>query len=510
MVGSAAVEREREESRMSVRSRLAQTYNQVAEYYATPYRNSSLVSWTERDAPHADLLDTLLGYYFSNGLYQELNLVVSGAENTELYQKVKAIRNPTSAFVSFYGYKLFPTPLIPVALPQTAPSVLERIAEIWRRSAWMRMRKRASFHFSLFGELFIRAGQRESDRLPILQLVDPRHVVEMDRDDRGFIEWIRIETPVDRRDAQTGKVSAILRVEIFQKGRRRVWELDRRVYLQNGVPSANPLVDDKFEDGSLPIDFVPIAYAPFISVDNSRGISPILTALEDIDEANRIATRLHAMLFRGGRSMWVASANANDPAGRPMPAPQLADAMTTTRNIELEDGDSILGLPGMSTLTSLVPALPYGEALSILQSHVDHIAETKLFELGYYRTTTGTEESGRARRYRLAPALNRAEEARTDVLDALMRAHMMLFTIAQNDAIPGYSKTEIGTFDGDGYNHAFQEQDMLIVSTDEQAETIDTLVRAGSTLDGAARFAGATTAEKEMLVNGDPVDRMEQ
>jgi hypothetical protein len=505
-----------------VSSRIATAYNTVANLYASPYRAASLEQgWASAaPAPNSALLDTLLAYYFSNALYDELNLVISGVENTAAYQKIKSIRNPVSAFVSFYQFKLFPNPFIPVPLAEgTARGTLDRIAEIWRRSAWLRMKNRAAFQFSLFGELFFRAAQRESDGAPMLQLVDPRHVTELDLDDRGYITWIKTEIPYNKRDQDTGRITAMLRVEVWQKGRRRVWELDQRLYLAGttasgayampvgNLPTTTPTIDASFAGGELPVDFVPIAYAPFISVDNGRGVSPVLTALEDIDEVNRSATRLHAMIFRGGRNTWAIQANQVAPDGRPMPAPMLNPNGDT---IELEDGDAALRLPGNSSLTSLVPTLPYADALKILMSDIDFLTEFKLFELGYFKTTTGTEESGRARRYRLAPALNRAEDARGAVLDALARAHQMCFTIGQAADIEGYSTGEVGTYDGDGYGHAFQEVDMLSVSTEEQAETLGTLTGAGGSLDGSARVAGFTNEEVTSIVRGDMVDGIDQ
>jgi hypothetical protein len=167
----------------------------------------------------------------------------------------------------------------------------------------------------------------------------------------------------------------------------------------------------------------------------------------------------------------------------------------------LDDGDAILGLPGLATLTSLVPTLPYADALAILQAHVDWIAENKLFELGYFKTTTGTEESGRARRYRLAPALNRAEQARAVVLDALARAHMMCFSVAQATNVKGYSANEIGTFDGGGFEHVFQVQDMLSVSVEERAETAATMIGASGEPEAAWREAGFSNESAQALAS---------
>jgi len=462
-------------------------------WYATPYRNASLAVATPQDkeASNAELLDTLLGYYFSNGLYQTLNLVGAGAENTNAYQKIKSIRNPVSAFVSFYQFKLFPNPLIPVlpksdkdAQPNTdatapAPPLLQRIDEIWKRSAWLRIQPRAAFHYSLFGELFIRAGARASDNAPILQLVDPRHVTELDLDERGYIQWIRIEYPYAKRDPQTGKETERYYIEVWQKdengARRRVWDLDRKLVPVDTLPR-DPMIDHSTTEtgkNNLAIDFVPIAYAPFVSVDNGRGMSPILSALEDIDEANRMATRLHAMLFRGGRTTWAASANYVTPDGRQAPPPLITP---DNSQIDLDDGDSIFKLPGNATLTSLVPSLPYADALAILQNHMDWIAENKLFELGYYKTSTGTEESGRARAYRLEAALNRGKMARATVLDTLERADQMCCTLGQALSVKGYSAAEIGTFDNGDFDHTFRPQDMLTVSTEEMAATAAVLI----------------------------------
>src|SRR5690606_24097474 len=112
-----------------------------------------------------------------------------------------------------------------------------------------------------------------------------------------------------------------IRTEIWDKVGWRVYEHQQ----DEGTP-ANRL-GEPVDTGLLAdfdIDFVPFVWQPFRAVGDERGANAFINSLDKIDEANRQATRLSEMLFRHNRALWALTANAVDPAGRPLPAPRLS------------------------------------------------------------------------------------------------------------------------------------------------------------------------------------------
>lgn len=474
--------------------------------YVVPYQLLSLEGgWTTPNYELRQVQDTLLGYYTSGGMYQELGIVGGGASDPTDYNKIKSLRNPVAAFVDFYRFKLFPNPLEPTVEEdsQYGAAIVERIQEIWKRSAFDRLKPKASFNFSLWGELFFSVGQN-ANKEPILQVLDDRHVVELDLNERSFITWIRQDIPFTKRDMDSGEETAHVLIDVWQEGRHRQWEIKEESYLtfKGKLPSLTPDKDEIYPD-SLPIDFVPIAYAPFVQIGNERGISPLLTALEDIDEVNRMSTNLNAMLFRNKDGMWVVSANMVSASGQPLPAPDIADMEAGSGSVTLPDGSKVILLPGLSTLGHMVPILPYDQALAILNDQLEFIRENKLFELGYFDKSSNDAESGRAIAYRMKPALDRVGMGREGILDALARAHKMCFTVGQLAGLPDYSPSVIGTFENDDWEHDFAPQDLIIPSLEEMAQTTNMLVGAGAGFGGAAKTAGISQSQVDDMMEVD-------
>lgn len=495
-------------------------YNTLQSFYAYPLQTyTDATVWSNYNATHRELLNTLLGYYFSNGLYDSLQIMpTSGAD------KVLSLRNPIAAFVGFYQSKLWSSPLTPLPVNEArADALTEAIRDIWQRSKWDDNSDLAAFRFGLYGEMALQGAQRENG-LPFLQVLDPRFVTDIERDERNFIQWLRYDVAYDERNSETGKTSTKMLTRVWQPGRVREWRYDKRHSDDDlsRLPT-NDYTEYTYSTGTLPIDFVPIAYAPFLMVDNGRGFSPILLSLEDIDEANRQATRLHAMYFRNEENTMVAEANYVSADGRPAAAPLIAD---NGSEITLPNGTRMFRMPGNSTLKFLVPPLNYEQGLAMLNAQLKHIRDDKLPELNYNISDSGNDESGKSRRYRLAAALDRIEKARARAEDCLIRATYMALTLGQaayeqskddkarrtwieRDGIELdaarlelYSPERIGTYDAGDWAFSLQSSEILPLTLEEQSIIVAQLANVAS-VEGAARIAGMSEQEVELLTQVD-------
>ena len=242
------------------------------------------------------------------------------------------------------------------------------------------------------------------------------------------------------------------------------------------------------------IDFVPIVHTKFKDNGVPRGQGCVYHALDKIYEANRVATRLHDLLFAFGEPVFVASANATDNQGRPLPAPRVeAVATSAPSGITGVVGELIgrmIKLPGLTTLNSLIPNIDYADALSILNAQMEEI-EKDLPELRWYSLspTEQAASSGTALRTLLGAAVDRANEARNNFLSSLSRAFEMALTIGIYN---GIFPASLGTFDSGDFDHELHVDSAWGESVDEKAATMAALTGAGVPAKSAMKLAGFT------------------
>ena len=81
--------------------------------------------------------------------------------------------------------------------------------------------------------------------------------------------------------------------------------------------------------------------------------------------ADRMASRLHALIFRFNRPTLALLANGSDSAGRPLPPPRYEGSSLPDGNDEAEE---VLSLPGTSKVEMLVPPLNYSAHLDAIRA----------------------------------------------------------------------------------------------------------------------------------------------
>ena len=399
-------------------------------------------------------------YYSSLGLYAASQR--AGVANAEWLPALKAIRNVAPRVVEFHASHLWPGTL-PDALPIETEydAIIAPIEQVWEWSNWGARKQVAARWLALYGDLFIKvAAPAESGRV-YFQLIKPAYVTDFATDERGFLTSIRLDIP---QTEQTGvQTRAVMHTEVWEKGRYRRWVHTH----QEGEELHRLGRPREGDDVALPFDFVPFVHAQFRDIGEERGTGAFWGALEKIDEANLEATRLSQMVFRHNAVTWALEGTGQDSSGRPIPPPIIAgydgSATASTDRVTLGD-EEFYRLPSGWTLRQLVPALHYGEALAILQDMMLEL-EKDLPELAYARITEagGNDQSGRALRFMLTPAINRALEARGNAEGALMRADQMALTLGTlNGLFPN-----IGTYEAGDFAHRFKSREVIPITADE-------------------------------------------
>lgn len=466
------------------------------------YVNLSLQG-SEKEAAWRDQYRALEAYYLNNGLYEVLAQILRAMGESE--KALKPLRNPAFRTVEFYAAKLWPGTL-PEALPIEAKKqvIVPAIQQIWQWSNWNVEKQTTARWFATFGDMFIKVATKgQPIQRVFLQDLKPEYVTDFDADERGYLTYVRIDIPQRRRNTE-GKLEAYTHTEVWSKeqGYRR-WEHGQGPTVELGALGT---AKEELSLASFGIDFVPVVWVPFRSIGAQRGVGAFTLQMDKIDEVNRQATRLHQILFRYNKALWAVMANAKDATGRPLPAPKIGGHSTQSGELgkmELED-DSIVGLPGMAELKSLVPDIKYADALAILNDQLTEI-KSDLPELAYFDLRNQGELSGRAIRLLLGDAIDRLMEARGNGEAGVIRAQQMGLTIG---AKAGLFKG-VGAFEEGDFEHTFSERDPFPLDARDRAETAKLLTDGGFPLRTAARFAGFSVDQVKELEK-DVADQQEQ
>ena len=451
--------------------------------------------------PAVELYRLLWSYYASNQLYDDLTHILKDLNQPS--EEIRELRNPAHRAVEFHVAKLFPGTL-PSALPILAPQnkrIIDPIHRIWRWSNFTATKQRWARFCGIFGDGFLKVAERETPegRRVFLQVLDPRWVTDFEVDEQGVVTYCRIDVPQVERVYERGRFGLPGRHVTKHISHTEIWTPNElRIYrhpagrlhdaLEKGIPP-----DTEQEHG---LGFVPIVWAPFTDIGEGRGLGAYTAVLSKIDEANRVATRLHALLFRNNNNNWVLRANQVDATGRPLPPPRL-DGLngTSTENTPVQIGEErVWRLPGQSELQSIIPSIDYNAALQILNAQLEEL-QNDLPELRYYDAQAKSHVSGSALRYALSDAADRVLEVRGNVEGALARAHAYALHIAQRAGLEGFGADRIGTLGAGDFDHQFADRPVFPLSSQEQAQAVMTWVQAGVPMPVALRQEGWTEDE---------------
>ena len=456
------------------------------------------VSGTNKQGPQASA--TPIPYDYSQ-LYNALYDLFNNDDEIVDNDTTRRLRTVVNRSVEFFAAKMLPGTKIGVIAD--TPAVQDAIEQIIKSSnlsnnkaAWLR-------GFALYGDSFVRV--RGDDQKSYLEDVSPFYITDFGEDSRGFLTYIRIDIPT-LIDAEVEEETG------FPALYTEYWDNDEKLYrswvTQYSVTTPIKQLGTPKEEISfaeLGIDFIPIVHTKFKDNGDDRGQSCVYHALDKIYEANRIATRLHDLLFAFGEPIFIASANDKDAAGRPIPPPKIDTSATGTATAAESSKEKLFGrivsLPGVASLDALIPNIDYSDALLILNAQMEEI-EKDLPELRWYslNPTTSGAMSGTALRTLLGAAIDRANEARNNFLSSLSRMMEMALTIG---IFNGIWPASLGTFDSGAFDHQLIVDDSWGESIDEKAATMQALTQGGIPAPAAMKLAGFTDEQvKEAFPNG--------
>ena len=444
------------------------------------------------------------------GLQQKLG------QDAQVKSAIKTIRNPVHRVCEFYATTmLVGTARQAFPITDETEGVRDAIHTFWRWSN-LDVRKQVIKRLVVrYGRVFTKVrGASKTDPRVWMQLIKPEYVTDFQKDDRGNIVYIRIDVDYEDPDLLADNPQEAKRTytEIWRKGVGgkegycRAWirpqdvsddtVLHERAFSDaknTGVvkQTANlRLVEGNVSGDSVGHNFVPIADTIAMD-DGEKWPEPIYDhSLSLVDEIQKMATRMHDLLFLYNKPHRALTGIGNDPkTGRPYGPPEVRDRRQASsastevfagevatlldagdkQDVSL-NGDIMIGLPGNVQVADITPNLNYKEMREEILSCADEL-EQQLPELLYFKTLDKAELSGRSLRLIMSGAIDRTFEMRSNIENTLVAIDNMALTLGQLANLPGFQAAKIGEYDPlNGYKHSFEEREILQPSDLENEE----------------------------------------
>lgn len=421
-------------------------------------------------------------------LYRK-NADLYGRLKTELkirgYEHYKNVRNPANRLIEFYASNL-PYKLEEHLETGDNDELKKLILKVNEWSSWKDRSEVAARTFAVYGDLFYKVESSEDKTQVRRNLLDPRHVTEFDKDERGQFTYLRLDIPQEERRGD--ETRQYMHTEVWDKPSKRYFVVEHEE--DSGTPledlpapqfsalltSERPANPDVIWTG---YDFIPVVHRKLKDTGGERGEGAFQHALDPIDQANYLATKLFQMLFPD--VTWKLTRQPG-PGGVSLPAPRIEQEAEGDQKLSrltaaeqesfgvIEEGNQrTLRLPAGTDLAPMVPPLDFASHLNALAAEMVEL-EKELPELAYYRLRDMQEVSGRAARILLQDTITRFEQAREKFEDAEIRANKMALTIAQVLGIEGFTALPQDAYESGALDHSFKKYELFPISNFERAE----------------------------------------
>jgi hypothetical protein len=429
--------------------------------------------------------DRLDIFYSNNSLYDAAGSVAR--DDDEWLEVIKPLRNPTHRAIDFFATKLcMGKPKVLVA--SKSKPVLDAIEQVNKWSGFASNKRAWLRRDALYGNLFIKTtfnGKRI-----VKTALDTRNVTDFEADERGCLNWIRIDVPMEdglmfteywtKEDGFNGYVATWV-----HRGDR-----ERKLEHLGDAKTFNYL----YEFG---IDFIPIVHVKFINTGDKWGKPRTDHAIEKIEEADRKMTNLSEMVFQS--DAWLFLRNSTMPDGKLKPAgtitkPTDQEAMRWSRF-------KVFKAQGYDEAKLSFLDYAWTQFQAIVGADLEELQQD-LPELRYY-TLRENELSGIAMRTLLAGALDVAREAEEAFITGDTRSNEIALTMGQYYGL----FNGLGTFENGDFEHDLQFEEIVPVTTaSESATTLQTLMNSlgRENLKLAMKLAGFADEAIDQVVIPEP------
>lgn len=405
--------------------------------------------------------------YYEHNLFNHSKDIYNRVKPAYIYNHhIKPLRTVVNRSVEFYVSKICQS----LQVSSEFQEIIDSVNQVLTWSNFSATKAVSLRQDVLYGNLFWKVTS--DGKKVYFETIDPKYISELELDNRGYIQSIRIDIPlVDEFNRD------LTYTEYWNKEYFAVWKHSL------GENATLDMLGEPIDTGwliELGIDFIPIVQIKFKNIGDKWGTGSVFHCLDKIDEANKEASRLSDLIFRYNKNTMVVSANDKDANGRPIPAPKVKEE----EDIFKENIDSILYLNGMATINSLIPNIQYDAALSILNAMMDEL-NNDLPELKYYSLKEGNL-SGKAIRLMLAGAIDRAKEAQDNFIQGLDRVIKIALTLGNYWGIFNIQ----GNYENGSFDYSLLIPDLFPMDESEKSTMLKDYTASGLALATSLKLIG--------------------
>jgi len=422
--------------------------------------------------PRRNMYSLMQSYYFNNALYDTLSRQLS-ALNTPM-AAIKGLRNPAFRVVEFYPLNVWPgvlpedSTLKIVTEPTDNKQLIDGIHGVWEESDWSTNKELFVRFMAMYGDGILKIAQDPVTRKSFIQVINALYLTAMEKNYKNQVTKIRMDTPqVDDFIVDDLQITnTVIHTEIWSlpEDSYRLW-IHTKGYEASIRDLGKPNVSHSIK-GEFGIEFLPFIHCPLFSVGETYGVGSYFLQLDKIDEINQMATRLNHMLYRYNKAFLAISSNSVDKDGRPLPAPNIGTVRGGSSVIEV-DGESMITLPGMSKLDSMVPDIDWQGHVNSITAQLDDL-KSDLPEMKYYDLSANAAANARAAFFTMSPAIQKLKLARGAAESALIRADRMALYLDGLYNVKGAVKYE--SPNDPATRHKFELRDYMQLSRIDSEE----------------------------------------
>jgi len=434
--------------------------------------------------------------YYNNVAYYHIQSYAQALKYYEkLYKHVRGVYNPVYRLVELYVSKMYPGALdldeaITGAVPIRSATDELRMAliRLWEWSDWSQKKALYIRDGVRFGDSFIKIIDNTTARRVRLEVVDPRKIKHIEKDDAGDIVYAVIEyrrQPPGRPDAPSELYTETITQESFST------QLD-------GKPAAVHTngQGDGVQEWANDYGFVPLVHTAHRDIGLAFGAVPYSATLHKINELNDFAS----IVNDGGRRQVQMPLVSTGVRGDVTIGADQSRNPTDTSDTPKKDEVAIINLPGKdATLTSIAPSINLADAAVIINMILEEL-ERDNPELTLHRIRQGGNLTAPGIRGAYDDGASRIIDARTSYDSGLVRAHKMAVAIAGFRGYDGFEDYALESRDNDDTKHNIGDRP-IIGDTLAKNEKISLTIQA----------AGSPAAEvvlEEMGYSKDAIDRV--
>lgn len=441
--------------------------------------------------------------FYENTSYREIHTWAKRYKvDYGLYKYIRNVHNPSYRLGEFWKTHLWGGGLsvaagepsaIPLLTEEDSDELKAAIAQVWQWSNWQIKKDVTSLYGAILGDVGLMVVDDPIREKVYLDVVHPGTIESVELDDFGNVKAYRLVE--ERADPANSNRTVTYAEEAFRDGDSVIYQtfLNGNLFPWNGIEA----------EWERPYGFIPLVLIQHNNVGLDWGWSELHPLRSKIHEVDDLVSKLDDQIRKSVDAAWL-FVNIDKPDTSPTTT---ETALTGTAAINRPQ-------PGREEVPALYAseggnAIPLVAPLDITATseHIEKILaeiERDHPELQMDIWQAGGDTSGRALRIARQRTETKVNQRRAGYDDALRRAQQMAVAIGgEQGYFEGFG---LNSFEEGNLDHTIDKRPVfatdpldILEEVKAKADIIDSLVKSGASIDGAAQVAGLTEEEAALL-----------